>query len=124
MFEVCRYYTMSVLDTVTQSVANCVKRSLLIMATIIYFGNPITAANVAGMLMVIAGVFVYSQATRMYPPPVRWHCNHQRNLERRLVWIPRGLIDVGAILLPGAVQPTGCAGQRSGVDRGLQKGSV
>ena len=37
--SVTAYFTMSVLSTVSQSVANTVKRSLLIMVTILYFGN-------------------------------------------------------------------------------------
>ena len=63
--SVTAYFTMSLLGTVSQSVANTVKRSLLIFATILYFGNPITYLNVAGIVMVSIG-----------DPPARvspWH---------------------------------------------------
>ena len=53
--SVTAYFTMSLLGTVSQSVANTVKRSLLIFATILYFGNPITYLNVAGIVMVSIG---------------------------------------------------------------------
>jgi hypothetical protein len=52
-------------------VANTVKRSLLIMATIMYFGNPVTVLNLLGIAMVMVGAFVYNQARQRYPPPAR-----------------------------------------------------
>lgn len=65
--SVTAYFTMSLLSPVSQSVANTVKRSLLIMLSIMYFGNAITMLNVMGMLTVIAGVFVYNHARINYP---------------------------------------------------------
>jgi len=60
--SVTAYYTMSLLGTVSQSVANTVKRSMLIFATILYFGNPITYLNVAGIVLVTLGVFLYNHS--------------------------------------------------------------
>ena len=60
---------MSLLDTVSQSVANTVKRTCLIFLSIWYFGNDITVANVSGIMMVTAGVFAYNHARIHYPPP-------------------------------------------------------
>jgi hypothetical protein len=64
---------MSLLGTVSQSVANTVKRSLLIFATIMYFGNPITYLNVAGIAMVSIG-----------DPRLATRAERQRQLTARL----------------------------------------
>jgi hypothetical protein len=63
------YYTMSLLDTVSQSVANTVKRTCLIFLSIWYFGNAITLFNVGGIMLVCIGVFAYNHARVQYPPP-------------------------------------------------------
>lgn len=67
MQSVTAYYTMSLLSPVSQSVANTAKRALLIGLSILYFGNPITAASAVGMLTVVAGVFLYNHARMNYP---------------------------------------------------------
>jgi hypothetical protein len=77
--SITAYYTMSLLGTVSQSVANTVKRSMLIFATILYFGNPITYLNVAGMVLVSVGVFVYNHMRINYPPPAMYNNAHRRD---------------------------------------------
>ena len=66
--SVTAYYTMSLISPVSQSVANTVKRSLLIFLSILHFGNRVTTYNVLGMMTVMAGVGAYSYAKTHYPP--------------------------------------------------------
>eukprot|EP00944_MAST-04C_sp_MAST-4C-sp1_P012135 g12135.t1 len=68
--SVTAYFTMSLISPVTQSVANTVKRSLLIFLSILHFGNQVTVFNVIGMMTVMAGVGIYSYAKRQYPSPM------------------------------------------------------
>ena len=77
--SITAYYTMSLLGTVSQSVANTVKRSMLIFATILYFGNPITYLNVGGMVLVSVGVFFYNRMRINYPPPARYNRPGQKD---------------------------------------------
>ena len=62
------YCTMGCMSPVSQSVANTLKRSLLVWASMLYFGNPITSNGVIGIVMVVSGVFMY---------------NHVRNIHQR-----------------------------------------
>lgn len=64
--SVTAYYTMDYLSPVSQSVANTLKRALLIMLSIWYFGNAVTAWNILGCGIVIGGVFVYNVARTSY----------------------------------------------------------
>ena len=111
--SVTAYFTMSLLGTVSQSVANTVKRSLLIFATILYFGNPITYLNVAGIVMVSigdppargesqrqltawlarSGVFVYNHMRINFPPPPMYN-KGRRDLSQMAAKVPglKGLI--------------------------------
>ena len=54
-----------------QSVANTLKRALLIWLSILYFGNPVTWLSALGTVVCIGGVFAYNHARRVYPykPP-------------------------------------------------------
>lgn len=58
--SVSAYCTMSCMSPVSQSVANTLKRSLLVWASILYFGNPVTSNGVIGIIMVVSGVFLYN----------------------------------------------------------------
>jgi len=60
MQSVSAYYTMSLLSPVTQSVANTLKRTLLIFISTLYFGNTLNSSNVVGILMVVGGVALYN----------------------------------------------------------------
>lgn len=64
--SVTAYYTMDLLSPVSQSVANTLKRALLILLSIWYFGNAVTALNMVGFIMVIGGVFMYNHARRRF----------------------------------------------------------
>ena len=65
MQSVTAYFTMSLISPVSQSVANTVKRSLLIVISIWYFGNSISVWSGFGMLSVCGGVALYN-AARMH----------------------------------------------------------
>jgi len=71
MQSVLAYAVMGLISTVTQSVANTVKRALLIWMSILYYGNPVSRLNALGTAVCIGGVFAYNYARRNYPyvPP-------------------------------------------------------
>lgn len=59
------YLLMSLVSPVTHSVANCVKRALLIMLSIFHFGDIVTPLNWSGMVLVIFGVYFFTMASRL-----------------------------------------------------------
>lgn len=67
--SVTAYCTMNLLTPVSQSVANTVKRALLIFLSILWFGNPITFLSGSGMAVVVFGVFLYNHCRLNYPAP-------------------------------------------------------
>ncbi|KAL1515227.1 hypothetical protein AB1Y20_001862 [Prymnesium parvum] len=69
--SVMAYGVMGLISPVSQSVANTLKRALLIWLSVLYFGNPVTWASACGTSIVIGGVFAYNHARRYYPyrPP-------------------------------------------------------
>ena len=64
--SVSAYCTMGCMSPVSQSVANTLKRALLVWASILYFGNPVTNTGIFGMMMVVSGVFLYNHMRRLY----------------------------------------------------------
>ena len=64
--SVSAYCTMGCMNPVSQSVANTLKRALLVWASILYFGNPVTSSGIFGILMVVVGVFLYNHVRRMH----------------------------------------------------------
>eukprot|EP00056_Hartaetosiga_gracilis_P020071 m.17434 g.17434 ORF g.17434 m.17434 type:complete len:329 (+) comp8142_c0_seq1:64-1050(+) len=69
--SVSAYYTMHHMRPVSQSVANTVKRALLIVLSILWFGNPMTLWSSSGIFVVFIGVFAYNHARLTYPPPTQ-----------------------------------------------------
>ena len=69
--SVMAYAVMGLISPVTQSVANTLKRALLIWLSVLYFGNPVTWLSALGTVLCIAGVFAYNHARQHYPykPP-------------------------------------------------------
>ena len=61
------YAVMGLISPVSQSVANTLKRALLIWLSVLYFGNPVTWASAMGTATVVGGVFAYNHARRFYP---------------------------------------------------------
>lgn len=64
--SVSAYCTMGCMSPVSQSVANTLKRALLVWASILYFGNPITSNGIVGIVMVVSGVFLYNHVRRIH----------------------------------------------------------
>ena len=70
--SVMAYAVMGLISPVTQSVANTLKRALLIWLSILYFGNPVTLMSALGTAVCISGVFAYNYARQLSgpaPPP-------------------------------------------------------
>lgn len=69
--SVMAYAVMGLISPVSQSVANTLKRALLIWLSVLYFGNPVTWLSALGTAICIGGVFAYNHARRVYPyqPP-------------------------------------------------------
>ena len=67
MQSVMAYAVMGLISPVSQSVANTLKRALLIWLSILYFGNPVTWLSAVGTALCIGGVFSYNHARRKYP---------------------------------------------------------
>lgn len=65
--SVTAYAVMGLISPVSQSVANTLKRAMLIWASILYFGNPVTWVNACGTMMCIGGVLGYNHMRRRYP---------------------------------------------------------
>ena len=58
--SVSAYCTMSLMSPVSMSVANTLKRTLMIFISILYFHNTVGVSNVGGILMVVGGVALYN----------------------------------------------------------------
>jgi multidrug transporter EmrE-like cation transporter len=58
------YMLMSLVSPVTHSVANCVKRALIIVLSIYRYGEDVTPLNWSGMALVICGVYFFNSASR------------------------------------------------------------
>jgi len=67
MQSILAYAVMGLISPVTQSVANTLKRALLIWLSVLYFGNPVTMMSALGTVICIGGVFAYNHARRNYP---------------------------------------------------------
>eukprot|EP00055_Hartaetosiga_balthica_P007879 m.27953 g.27953 ORF g.27953 m.27953 type:complete len:330 (-) comp5995_c0_seq2:1614-2603(-) len=65
--SVSAYFTMHYMKPVSQSVANTVKRALLIVLSILWFGNPMSFWSSSGIVVVFIGVFAYNHARLFYP---------------------------------------------------------
>eukprot|EP00986_Skeletonema_menzelii_P014893 scaffold10550_cov119-Skeletonema_menzelii.AAC.5 len=64
--SVSAYCTMGCMSPVSQSVANTLKRALLVWASILYFHNPVTNSGILGIIMVVSGVFLYNHVRRIH----------------------------------------------------------
>jgi len=59
------YAILAQVSPVTHSVGNCLKRVIVIAASIFIFRNPVSSKNVMGTILAITGVFLYSMTKRM-----------------------------------------------------------
>ena len=56
---------MSMVTSLTFAVANASKRVFIILCSLMVMGNPVTAVNVAGMMLAIFGMLAYNKV-RVY----------------------------------------------------------
>lgn len=60
-YQQVSYLILQRVNPVTHSVGNCVKRVVVILASILFFRNPVTTQGAVGTALALAGVFAYSQ---------------------------------------------------------------
>lgn len=61
---VCSFALLSRLSPVTHSVGNCVKRVVVIAASILFFNTAASYLNIIGTALALSGVFAYSMAEK------------------------------------------------------------
>eukprot|EP00879_Flechtneria_rotunda_P021790 GHRR01022976.1.p1 GENE.GHRR01022976.1~~GHRR01022976.1.p1 ORF type:complete len:208 (+),score=65.06 GHRR01022976.1:369-992(+) len=65
-YQQLSYLILSRVHPVTHSIGNCVKRVVVIVASVIAFQNPMSTQNALGTGFALFGVFLYSQAKRKF----------------------------------------------------------
>lgn len=65
-YQQLSYMILSRVAPVTHSIANSVKRVVVIVASVIAFNHPLSTQNAIGTGIAVLGVFLYSQAKRKY----------------------------------------------------------
>lgn len=65
-YQQLSYMILSRVAPVTHSIGNCVKRVVVIAASLVIFQNPVSLRNAAGTALALFGVFLYSQVKRRY----------------------------------------------------------
>jgi solute carrier family 35 protein E1 len=68
-YQQISYMILQRVTPVTHSVGNCVKRVVVIVASVIAFNVPVSRQNAFGTALALFGVFLYSQAKRMQAKP-------------------------------------------------------
>ena len=61
-YNECAFIALSSIHPVTHAVANTVKRVAVIVVSVLYFNNPLTALGATGSAIAIVGVMLYSLA--------------------------------------------------------------
>eukprot|EP00210_Caulerpa_lentillifera_P001958 g1879.t1 len=65
LYQQVSYMILARVSPVTHSIGNCVKRVIIIVASVIVFQNPMSTQNIIGTSLALVGVFLYSQAKRL-----------------------------------------------------------
>ena len=63
-YQQVSYMILARVSPVTHSIGNCVKRVIVIVASVVVFRNPMGPRSLAGTAIALAGVFLYSQVKR------------------------------------------------------------
>ncbi|XP_057743119.1 phosphoenolpyruvate/phosphate translocator 1, chloroplastic-like [Arachis stenosperma] len=66
-YQQVAYMILQWVSPVTHSVANCAKRVVVIVSSILFFRTPVSLVNAIGTVIALAGVFFYSRVTRTKP---------------------------------------------------------
>jgi len=64
-YQQVSYMILQRVSPVTHSIGNCLKRVIVIVASVIVFQNPMSRQNMLGTAVALAGVFAYSQVKRL-----------------------------------------------------------
>lgn len=64
-YQQISYLILSRVTPVTHSIGNCMKRVIVIVASVFFFGNSMSAQNILGTSIALVGVFAYSQVKRL-----------------------------------------------------------
>lgn len=64
LYQQVSYMILQRVSPVTHSIGNCVKRVVVIVASVFFFRNPVSLLNASGTGIALAGVFAYSQVKR------------------------------------------------------------
>ncbi|KAJ4973450.1 hypothetical protein NE237_006624 [Protea cynaroides] len=68
-YQQVSYMILQRVSPVTHSVGNCVKRVVVIVASVLFFRTPVSPINSLGTGVALAGVFLYSRVKRIKPKP-------------------------------------------------------
>lgn len=60
LYQQVSYNILSQVSAVTHSVANCVKRVVVIVAAVLFFRHPVSPINIVGTALALSGVLLYS----------------------------------------------------------------
>ncbi|KXZ55452.1 hypothetical protein GPECTOR_2g1001 [Gonium pectorale] len=63
-YQTVSYMILQRVSPVTHSIGNCVKRVVVIAASVVFFRNPVSLQNALGTALALAGVFAYGQVKR------------------------------------------------------------
>ncbi|KAL3835208.1 hypothetical protein ACJIZ3_009944 [Penstemon smallii] len=66
-YQQVAYMILQRISPVTHSVGNCVKRAVVIVASVLFFRTPVSPVNSLGTGIALAGVFLYSRVKRIKP---------------------------------------------------------
>ncbi|WJX94331.1 hypothetical protein P8452_75760 [Trifolium repens] len=66
-YQQVAYMILQRVSPVTHSVANCLKRVIVIVSSVIFFQTPVSPINALGTGIAISGVFLYSRVNRIKP---------------------------------------------------------
>ncbi|KEH31834.1 putative triose phosphate/phosphoenolpyruvate translocator, sugar phosphate transporter [Medicago truncatula] len=66
-YQQVSYMILERVSPVTHSVANCLKRVIVIVSSVIFFQTPVSPINALGTGIALSGVFLYSRAKRIKP---------------------------------------------------------
>ncbi|KAJ0962758.1 hypothetical protein J5N97_027880 [Dioscorea zingiberensis] len=68
-YQQVSYMILAEISPVTHSIGNCVKRVVVIVASVLFFRTPISPINSLGTVIALSGVFLYSRVKRIQPKP-------------------------------------------------------
>lgn len=66
-YQQVSYMILARMSPVSHSVANCVKRVVVIVSSVLFFRTPVSLINTLGTGVALAGVFLYSRVNKIKP---------------------------------------------------------